>query len=61
MLLRTIQETDSIHDMGVMNTDAPSYLSKNSKKYLYTDDKEKKRKYLNACLKQRRYFTPFVA
>ena len=45
--------------MHVVNTDSPSYQSKNPKKCLETAGKYKKRKYLDACLKQRRNFTPF--
>ena len=33
------QGTDSIHNMSVVNTDAPSYLSKNPKKCLETSEK----------------------
>ena len=46
--------------MCAVNMDAPSYQSKNSKKCLETYEKEYKRKYLEACLKQRQHFTPFV-
>ena len=55
------QGTDFIHSMRVLNTDAPSYLYKTSKKCLDTSEKEKKKKYLNSCLKKSRYFLPFVA
>ena len=43
-----MQGTDSICDMHVVNTDAPSYLSKNPEKCLETAKKEKKRNYLEA-------------
>ena len=46
--------------MRVVNTDATSYQSKNPEKCLETAEKAKKKKYLDACLKQRRHFTPFV-
>ena len=52
--------TDNIHDMHVVNTDAPSYQAKNPKKCLETAENKKKRKYPDACLKQRRNFTPFI-
>ena len=45
-----IQGTDSIHDMLVVNTEAVSYQSKTPEKFLETSEKEKKRKYPNACL-----------
>ena len=48
-----MQETDSIHNMRVLNTDTPSYLSQTPKKCLETAYKEKKRKYLDSCLKYR--------
>ena len=41
------QGIDSIHDMRVMNTDAPYHQSKTPKKCLKTSDKEKTNKYLN--------------
>ena len=55
------QGTDSTHDMRVANTDAVTYQSKNPEKCIYTADQEKKKKYLPACIKERRNFTPFVA
>ena len=47
--------------MQVVNMGAPFYLSKNPKKCLENTEKEKNRNYLEACLKQRQNFTPFVA
>ena len=49
--------------MRAVNTDATSYQSKNPKKCLETAEKEKEKKknYLDACLKQRCCFNPFVA
>ena len=41
------QGTDSIHDMRVVNTDNVSYQFKTPVKCLETNDREKKRKYLN--------------
>ena len=55
------QGTDSIHNMRVVNTDAVSYQYKTPEKCLETADHEKKRKYLNTCLNERRHFTPFFA
>ena len=56
-----IQGTDRIQYMRVVNTDAVSYQSKTPEKCLDTTDCKKKRKYRNACLNERRHFTPFVA
>jgi hypothetical protein len=44
--------TDCIVDIRVTNTDPA--------KVLITQEKEKKHKYLEPCLEQRRHFTPFV-
>ena len=46
--------------MRVVNTDATPYQYKSPEKCLETTDKAKKKKYLDTCLKQLRYFTPFV-
>ena len=49
--------------MHVVNTHAVSYQSKTLYKCLDTIEREKKRKYLNACLNKHRnftYFTTFV-
>ena len=47
--------------MRVVNTDALMYLSKAPEKCLHKAEKGKKKMYLNACLQQRRHFSPFVA
>ena len=46
--------------MRVVNNYPPSGLSINPKKCLETSYEKNKRKYIFACLKQRRNFTPFV-
>ena len=56
-----MQGMDSINDMRVVNKDTHFYLSKTPKKFLETPNKEKKRNYLDTCLKQRWKFNPFVA
>ena len=63
LLIRYIwkQGTDSIHDIHVVNIDAVSYQTQTPDKCLETADKEKKNKYLDACLKHRRHSTPFVS
>ena len=53
------QGTDIVHDMRVVNTDALSYLEKASEKCLHEAEKGKKNMYLEACLQQRRHFSPF--
>ena len=53
--------TDSVHDMRVVNTDAKSYWERSIDKCLEEADRGKKKMYLEACLQQRRHFSPFVA
>jgi hypothetical protein len=52
--------TDCIIDVRVTNTDAKSQRQKDPAKVLSQHEREKKRKYLEPCLAQRRHFTPFV-
>ena len=47
--------------MRVVNTDALTYQMKDLEKCLHEAEKEKKKMYLEACLQQRRNFSPFVA
>jgi hypothetical protein len=62
VLIRGLWETgtDCIIDVRVTDLDAKSSISRDPAKVLVAHGKEKKRKYLEACLKQRRHFTPFV-
>ena len=46
--------------MSIVITDATSYYSKTPNKLLETAEKDKKKKYLDACLKKLQQFTPFV-
>ena len=46
--------------MRVVNTDAVSYQFKTPEKFLETAEREKKKKYLNACFNELRHFTSFV-
>ena len=55
-----IKGMESIHKMRVMNNDATYHQSKTPKKCMDTADNNKKKKYLDACIKQRRHFTPFI-
>jgi hypothetical protein len=52
--------TDLIVDVRVTDTDAKSYRSRDPHKVLATQEREKKKKYLQSCLEQRKHFTPFV-
>jgi hypothetical protein len=52
--------TECIVDVRVTDTDANSYKTRDPASVLKSQEKEKKRKYLAACLEQRRHFTPFV-
>jgi hypothetical protein len=52
--------TDAIVNVRVTDTDAKSYCSHDPHKVLAQQEREKKNKYLDACLEQRRHFTPFV-
>ena len=53
--------TDTVHDMRVINTDAKIHAVKTLEKCLQEAERGKKRVYLEACLQQFRYFSPFVA
>ena len=46
--------------MRVVNTNAVSYQSQKPEMCLDISEKEKKKKYLYACLNERQKFTPFV-
>ena len=62
LLLRGFWTTssDCIIDVRVTDLDGKSNLTKDPIKVLARQVREKKRKYLTACLEQRRTFTPFV-
>ena len=62
LLIRSFWEngTDTIIDVRVTNLDANTYRNKAPMKALAEQEKQKKKKYLEACLEQRRHFTPFV-
>jgi hypothetical protein len=62
LLIRGFWENgmDAIIDVRITDTDAKSYASRDPKKILHSQEKEKKKKYLDRCLLQRRAFTPFV-
>ena len=55
------QGTYSVHKMRVVNTDTLTYQLKAPEKCLYEAEKGKKNMYLEACLQQRRHFSPFAA
>jgi hypothetical protein len=62
ILIRNLWQngTDCILDVRITDTDAASYRHKDPKKVLEQHEREKKKKYLQACLDQRRHFSPFV-
>ena len=47
--------------MRVVNTDALSYVRKSPENCLHEAKRGKKKMYLEACLQQRRHFSPFFA
>ena len=51
---------DAIIDVRITDTDARSYPKRDPKKVLQSQEKEKKKKYLDQCLLQRQDFFPFV-
>ena len=58
LLIRNLwkQQTDCILDVLITNLDAPSNIHRKRDAVLLSHDK----KYLQACLDQRRQFSPFV-
>ena len=47
-------------DVRVTDTDQPSYLSSLPSKIIVNQERKKKKKYLDACLQQRRHFSTLV-
>eukprot|EP00957_Ditylum_brightwellii_P078853 5996152-Ditylum_brightwellii.AAC.1 len=54
------RQTDCILDIRITDTDAKSCISRPVEAVLAAQEKEKKDKYLQACLEQRCHFLPFV-
>ena len=54
-------ETNSVHDMGVIDIDSKSHSEKPQEKCLQEAKRAKNCMYLEACLQQRRHFSPCVA
>jgi hypothetical protein len=52
--------TNCIIDVRITDVDAKSQQSKDPRKVLEAHEREKKKKYLEACLEQRWHFSPFV-
>ena len=52
---------DSVHNMRFANTDAKFHKAKSPEKCLQEAERGEKWMYLEACLQQRRHFSPFVA
>ena len=55
------QGTNSVHNMCVVNTDAPTHQEKDPEKCLHEAKRCKEKMYLEACLHQRQHFSHFVA
>jgi hypothetical protein len=53
--------TDLIIDVPITDVDSKTQRSKDPHKVLEAHEREKKKKYLEACLEQRRHFSPSVA
>ena len=51
-------ETDSVHDMRVANTDAKSHMAKSVEKCLQEAERGNKMMYFEACLQQHRPSSP---
>ena len=62
MLIRNLwkHQTDRILDVCVRNLNAPSNIHRKPEVVLPSHELEKKKKYLQACLDQRRHFSLFV-
>ena len=52
--------TTTIFDLRVVDLGAPTYRGSKPQKVLARHEKDKKKKYLDACLERRRHFTPMV-
>jgi len=52
--------TDCIIDVRICNVNQASYLTRKLASIVQSAENEKKKKYLEPCLEQRRHFTPFV-
>ena len=63
LLIRDLchNETDSVHDMRIVNTDAKAQSAKPPEKCFQEANGAKKRMYLEAFLQQHRHFSPFMA
>ena len=54
------KQTSCILDVRVTDSDCPSNLLASPEKVLARHEREKKKKYLEACLEERRHFSPYV-
>ena len=62
LLIRNLWQRDkyNIQDMLVVNTDTLSHHNKSPEKCLHTAEKDRKWKYLEACLQKRLHLSPFI-
>ena len=63
LLVRGLWERSKhcVIDVKITDVNQPSYINRCPKKVLETAENNKKSKYLEDCLEQRRDFTPFIA
>eukprot|EP00957_Ditylum_brightwellii_P097022 7388363-Ditylum_brightwellii.AAC.1 len=54
------RQVNTVIDVRITDTDAKSHILHPLETLLAVQEKEKKGKYLNACLEQNRHFSPFV-
>ena len=57
---KQLTDCELILDLHITNLDAPSNIHQTPEVVLLSHEREKKKKYLQACLDQRRQFSPFV-
>ena len=62
ILIRSLfgKSTDCVIDVRVTDSDAPAKVKIDPMQVLRTQEKEKKKKYLDRCIEQRRHFAPYV-
>ena len=63
LLIRDLwkNETNSSHEVRVMNTEDKYHSAKTPEKSLQEAERSKNKMYLEACLQKRRHFLPFEA
>eukprot|EP00957_Ditylum_brightwellii_P055107 4177191-Ditylum_brightwellii.AAC.1 len=54
------RQVNTVIDIRITDTDAKSHILRPLEILLAAQEKEKKGKYLNACLEQNQHFSPYV-